>query len=603
MILIIGGTTEGRNAAAAVDRENKPFFYSTRDGLQTIDCTNAIMRSGAMDVDGLSAFIRDKDISLIVDAGHPFAASLHDNVARAGSLCGIPTVRYERRYPKLPTSATVCNDMADAVGRLKENPPVRLLALTGVQTIASLKPYWTEHETFFRILDRDISRKIAAKTGFPADHIIYYSTNEDDLRIFNEYLPDAIITKESGESGFFADKIDAAEAIGAKVFVIRRPPLPSYDATVTGPMGLRRAIERLLPDFYSLKSGLTTGTCAAAAAQAATRLAFLDESPAEVAVTLPDGEDIIVRISEYSAEGEMFTAVVVKESGDDPDVTNGCHVRATVRRKPNVDIEISGGRGIGRVTLPGLGLPVGSPAINKVPLEMIRTEIQKIADRGVAAEISIDEGEELALRTFNPKVGVVGGISVIGTKGVVMPFSNEAFIESIRREISVAKAMNLNRIVINSGANSQETLKQLYPDLPPQGFIHYGNAIGDTLDALRQSFDGSVFRPEISMGLMIGKAAKLAEGHFNTHSHNVEFNRDFLREIARQAGCSTAGIEALSSLKLAREIYTLLPDDDLTKLSHAILSLCHRHASQRMEMPLTIHLISQSGSVVATLPA
>lgn len=603
MILIIGGTTEGRNAAAVVDRENKPFFYSTRDGLQTIDCINAIMRSGAMDVDELSTFIRDNHISLIIDAGHPFAASLHANIARAASLCGVPTVRYERRYPKLPASATVCDNMNDAIRRLKENPPARLLALTGVQTIASLKPYWTEHVTFFRILDRDISREIASKAGFPIDHIIYYSTDADDRRIFDEYRPDAIITKESGESGFFVDKINAAEAIGAKVFVIRRPPLPSYDATVTGPIGLRRAIERLLPDFYSLKSGLTTGTCAAAAAQAAARFAFLKEQPEEVAVTLPDGEDISVRISEYSTAVDSYTAVVVKESGDDPDVTNGCHIRATIRRKPNAGIEISAGRGIGRVTLPGLGLPVGSPAINKVPLEMIRTEIRKIADSGVAVEISIDEGEELAQRTFNPKVGVVGGISVIGTKGVVMPFSNEAFIESIRREISVAKAMNLSRIVINSGANSQEALKRLYPDLPPQGFIHYGNAIGDTLDALRQAFEGCTFKPEISMGLMIGKAAKLAEGHFNTHSHNVELNRDFLKETARQAGCSTPGIEALSSLKLAREIYTLLPANDLAKLSHAILSLCHRHASQRLGMPLTVHLISQSGTVIATLPA
>ena len=173
---------------------------------------------------------------------------------------------------------------------------------------------------------------------------------------------------------------------------------------------------------------------------------------------------------------------------------------------------------------------------------MITNEVKQLLHShglysGVAVRISVPGGSELARKTFNPKLGIIGGISIIGTSGIVRPFSSEAFVNSIRKEIQVARALGCTDIVINSGAKSENYLRTRFPDLPPQAFIHYGNYIGETL---RLAEEEGITR--VTMGIMIGKAVKLAEGHLDTHSRNVVMNRDFITALATESHCPPENI-------------------------------------------------------------
>ena len=177
---------------------------------------------------------------------------------------------------------------------------------------------------------------------------------------------------------------------------------------------------------------------------------------------------------------------MTKDAGDDPDVTNGYTILSTVSLTDAPGVHFLPGEGVGTVTLPGIGIPVGEPAINQTPRRMITNEVKQLLHShglhsGVAVRISVPGGSELAQKTFNPKLGIIGGISIIGTSGIVRPFSSEAFVNSIRKEIQVARALGCTDIVINSGAKSENYLRTRFPDLPPQAFIHYGNYIGETL--------------------------------------------------------------------------------------------------------------------------
>ncbi|KAA6336585.1 Cobalt-precorrin-5B C(1)-methyltransferase [termite gut metagenome] len=203
-------------------------------------------------------------------------------------------------------------------------------------------------------------------------------------------------------------------------------------------------------------------------------------------------------------------------------------------------------------------------AINTVPRQMMQGEIVEALQRfrgnvpktGVDVTISIPRGEDVAKRTLNPKLGIVGGISIIGTSGIVKPFSPEAFVAAIRREMQVAKALGCKQIVINSGAKSECFIKQHYPDLPPQAFIHYGNFIGETVK-IASELD---FK-RLAMGIMLGKAVKLAEGSLGTHSKITSMNKEFLIDIARQSGCSEETIKAIAGVTTARQLWNSIKQE------------------------------------------
>ena len=328
MILVFGGTTEGRTAAKVLDESGATYYYSTRSDTQDIQLVHGQHVTGAMEVPDMIAFCQEHDIRLIVDAAHPFAINLHRNVVELAGQIGVPVIRYERIYPPHDEDFVWCKDYNDAISLLEAHGIHRLLALTGVNTIGPMQAYWQAHECWFRILNRDESQSRAQKAGFPVDHLVYYE-EDDTAALIKQLCPQAIITKESGMSGGFDEKVIAAREAGIRVFVVKRPEYPSTDGVivkhVNGPHGLRRMVEKLLPEFYPLHSGLTTGTCATAVAIAATRRLLTGEEPATVPVILPDGETIDVEV----AYGDDYAAVF-KQAGDDPDVTNGIEIRAHV---------------------------------------------------------------------------------------------------------------------------------------------------------------------------------------------------------------------------------------------------------------------------------
>lgn len=609
MILILGGTTEGRNAVRIADEAGKPYYYSTKGEEQDVPAHHGIRLTGAMDAAAMNAFCREKEIRLIVDAAHPFAVQLHHTIAGVAEQLDIPVIRYERIYPLRDEDIIWCEDYEDAIKELKAKGVRRLLALTGVQTIGKLKGFWQQRECYFRILDRDSSRQAALSTGFPQDHLIYYHQGADE-RLFMDLLqPEAILTKESGRSGGFTEKVEAARKERIKIFAVKRPPLPESFYTVNGEHGLRRAIERFLPEFYPLRSGLTTGTCATAAVIAAARCLFdlFNPVPGSVPVILPNGETIEVPIAdatpfpvlEHAGFNHLMEAeaTVIKDAGDDPDVTNGLPVKATLSVAYSNDetqsekelailddypVIIRGGEGVGIITLPGFGVELGSPAINAGPRKMIEENLKHtLRQLGIppfvnpyVITISVPGGEEIAARTFNPRLGIVGGISIIGTSGIVKPFSSEAFVNSIRKSMEVARATGSPRVVINSGAKSERYVRGLHPELPAQAFVHYGNFIGETL-----KIAADLDIKEVTLGIMMGKAVKLAEGYLDTHSKKVTMNKEFLKEVARQAGCSTASVQAIDNITLARELWTLLPADELKRYAERLVALCHEHCA------------------------
>ena len=572
MILIFGGTTEGRRATEVLEEAGKPYCYSTKTGEQDISLHHGLRIDGAMDGEEMCAFCRKHQICLIVDAAHPFASKLHQTIARVGTLLQIPIIRYERIYPPRDPDIEWIDDYLQVPTNIHA-----LLATTGVQSISKLK--WLEEKgikVIYRILNRESSIELAHQQGASDEQLCFY---EDGNTI--DVDADAILLKESGISGGFVEKVEAAKKRGMRIIALKRPsltstpsPLTSY--TVNGPYGLRRMVEKLLPDFFPMKTGLTTGACATAAVKAAL-LSLMDEESDEVTFALPDGETLSVPVHVE----QMGVASVVKDFSDDPDVTRGCTIIAKVRFTDTPDIRFLQGEGVGVVTLPGLGLPVGEPAINPTPRKMIETTIRELTERGCDITISVMNGEELARKTFNSRVGVVGGISIIGTSGIVSPLSNEAFIESIRREMEVARAIGCMEIGLVSGKTSEDALHfdRLKISRRERDIrcIHYGNFIGEALkSAAELGFQ------HVIVAIMIGKAVKLAEGHLDTHSHKVTMNKEFLKQIAGPDA------DKIDHITLARELWDTMPPT----FFEAIQDLCYKHCRKVFpEGDLTIRLV------------
>ena len=581
MILVFGGTTEGRKAVEVLEEGGNAYYYSTKTGEQDITLHHGQRIDGALDAEAMQTFCREHGIRLIVDAAHPFASQLHQTIAQVSESLSIPTIRYERIYPERDQEITWIDDY-----NLIPRDIHSLLATTGVQSISKLKPLEAEGiRIHYRILDRESSIALALKQGASQEQLCYYE-DPQDIPVEAE----AILLKESGLSGGFPEKVEAAKARGMKVIALKRPQTPAIFTIVNGPYGLRRMVEKLLPEFYPLHSGLTTGTCATAAAIAATRHLLYDEQPNEVPVVLPNGETIMVAVK-YGED----CAYCIKDAGDDPDVTNGLEIGAvaehTLMQGRRSLIDIKGGVGVGTFTLPGFDYPPGSPAINKAPREMIRKNIEPLTDEHTPLSITIfvPQGEEIARRTFNPRLGIEGGISIIGVSGIVKPFSEEAFIDSIRKCMTVAKASGSERVVINSGGKSERFVKGLYPDLPVQAFVEYGNYIGETLKIAHE-----LGIRKVTLGVMLGKAVKLAAGHLDTHSRRATMDKAFVSQLLDEAHCDVD----ITPITLARELWDLLSPERAEAFAQVIIAHCAEHCAPLLPNgSLTILLITDEGEV------
>lgn len=585
MILVFGGTTEGRMAAKELEESGSRFWYSTRGGEQQLNLHHGVAISGAMDEEQMAEFCNSHQIRLIIDAAHPFASELHSNISKLG----IPVIRFERIYPERDGRIIWCNDFNDAVEKMKGTN--RLLSTAGVQSIPKLKALEESGtEIFHRILDRKTSRDLAAKSGTDPDHLCFYHQGEDETEEISMVNPDAILLKESGISGGYENKAEAALAKGVKIFAIKRPALPDSFITVNGPYGMRRMVEKLLPEFYPLHSGLTTGSCATAATLAAAQSLIEGKSPETVDLLLPDGETIPVE----TTVTEKGRAYVVKDSGDDPDVTDKMEIHTEVSLLQSSDIEIDGGEGVGRITLPGFDCQPGQAAINKAPRQMIKDNLSKrYPGQGFRVVISVPGGEEIAHRTFNPRLGIEGGISIIGVSGIIKPFSEESFINSIRKCMEVAWASGSSSVVINSGAKSEKFLKDFYKDLPPQCFVQYGNKIGDAI-----SIAYNLGFKQITLGIMLGKAVKLAAGNLDTHSSNVTMDRDFIAEMLKSINCPKEISDRAYRLTLARELWDIIPENLLQGFANEVKSRCKTVCGPLCpEANLTVLLIDDDGNI------
>jgi cobalt-precorrin-5B (C1)-methyltransferase len=269
-----------------------------------------------------------------------------------------------------------------------------------------------------------------------------------------------------------------------------------------------------------LRYGWTTGACATAATKAAHAALLTGEFPDPVEITLPKGQTPAFALAVEELGDGFATAGIVKDAGDDPDVTHGALVRSTVRPgPPGGGVVFRAGPGVGTVTRPGLPLEVGEPAINPVPRRMMR-EVLGGAD--VIVEISVDGGEELARRTWNPRLGILGGLSILGTTGVVVPYSCSAWIDSIRRGVDVARAMGREHVAGATGSTSERVAADLY-GLPEDALLDMGDFAGAVLKYLRRH---PVPRLTIAGG--VGKLAKLAAGHLDLHSKRSQVDFEVL---------------------------------------------------------------------------
>ncbi|TBW35226.1 cobalt-precorrin-5B (C(1))-methyltransferase [Siculibacillus lacustris] len=315
------------------------------------------------------------------------------------------------------------------------------------------------------------------------------------------------------------------------------------------------------PAPADLRRGWTTGACATAAAKAAWRALILGDFPDPVEIALPGGGRPAFALATQERGDGFARAGVVKDAGDDPDVTHGALIVATVcRGAPGAGTTFRAGRGVGTVTRPGLPIGVGEPAINPVPRAMISAAIAEVAaEAGIApdaeVEIAIVDGESLALKTLNPRLGIVGGLSVLGTTGIVVPFSCSAWIHSIHRGIDVARACGLSHVAGATGHTSELAVQALH-GLTDVAMIDMGDFVGGMLKYLRSH---PVARVTVAGG--IAKMVKLAQGMADLHSKRGSVDHEFLARIAADGGATQATVERVRSANSALEVLEIARAD------------------------------------------
>jgi cobalt-precorrin-5B (C1)-methyltransferase len=358
------------------------------------------------------------------------------------------------------------------------------------------------------------------------------------------------------------------------------------------------------PPDRPLRLGWTTGTCAAAAAKAAYAALLTGEFPDPVEVTLPRGERPAFALATQHIEGGVATAGIVKDAGDDPDVTHGALILATVRAgAAGQGVTFRAGDGVGTVTRPGLPLPPGEPAINPVPRRMIRAAIAEIATAhgqagDVEVEIAIPGGQALAARTVNARLGIVGGLSILGTTGIVVPYSCAAWIHSIHRGIDVARAGGFDHVAGSTGAASEDAVRVLH-GLPDVALIDMGDFVGGMLKYLR----GHPV-PRVTIAGGVGKMTKLAQGLLDLHSKRGAVDLPALAELASAAGGSPALAARIAAANMAAHAFAEAGAEGIA-LGDAVAAAAWESAARVVadtQIALEIVLFDRDGRLVGRAP-
>jgi cobalt-precorrin-5B (C1)-methyltransferase len=337
-----------------------------------------------------------------------------------------------------------------------------------------------------------------------------------------------------------------------------------------------------------LRCGFTTGCCAALAAKAAVTMLLSGKAPDTISVLTPKGLTVEVPVLEASASGAQARCAVRKDSGDDPDITNGALIYASVSLCQTPGVAIDGGGGVGRVTKPGLDQPVGAAAINSVPRRMIASEVLSVCSRygykgGISVIISIPEGAALAAKTFNPKLGIEGGLSVLGTSGIVEPMSTRALVDSIGLELRQLAAEGYRKVILTPGSYGEAFLKTTpYHSHAPT--VKLSNFIGESLD-----FAAAYGFKSILMVGHAGKLVKLAGGVMNTRSDVADCRCEILASHAAVCGATPATARALLNAVSADACFDILEESGLletvlTSVLFKIQEHLRRRAGSRTEI-------------------
>lgn len=359
-----------------------------------------------------------------------------------------------------------------------------------------------------------------------------------------------------------------------------------------------------------LRKGFTTGSCGAAAAKAALYMLLTGSVKDEIEIITPGGAVFRTEVKDIFREGNRVRCAVVKDGGDDPDVTTGLHVTAEVRAEERADgdleIQIEGGPGVGRVTLPGLDQPVGNAAINRVPRQMIEKELSEVAElldfRGrIRVILSVPGGEAAAERTFNPRLGIEGGISILGTTGIVEPMSTRAILDTIRVELNQRKALGDRIAAVSPGNYGLNFMKETYGyDLNRS--VKCSNYVGDTVDMVREMD----FRGMLLTG-HIGKLIKVSGGIMNTHSKEGDARMELLAAGVIRAGGSMDTLRGILNCRVTEEALGIIQAESPTLLRKSMESVMDRilyYLRKRAgeELPVECILYSNEFGLLAASP-
>ncbi|GAC1538613.1 MAG: cobalt-precorrin-5B (C(1))-methyltransferase [Polyangiales bacterium] len=368
---------------------------------------------------------------------------------------------------------------------------------------------------------------------------------------------------------------------------------------------MTRTLRTVVPprDPKGQREGFTTGACAAAAAKAAARVlvrgARLDASEP----TLPNGRRHTCALEQCELRGDVAVCSVVKDAGDDPDCTHGAEIVAEVTLRAQPGVELRNGEGVARVTKPGLGLEVGAPAINPVPrrniTEMVLEELQSTPFAGAIVTIAVPTGEEMAKQTINERLGLLGGISILGTSGIVKPYSTSAFKTSVVQAIDVARERGIETLVLTTGGKSEAFAMRLFPELPEDAFVQVGDFVGVGVKHCARRHT-----PRAVVVGMIGKLSKMADGKTMTHAAGSEVNMALLAAIAGELGAAPPIVAEIRAANTARHVLELAAREGLDGLCSAICARVVRHLEEHVGGALEVRaiLVDFNGTVLGRAP-
>jgi cobalt-precorrin-5B (C1)-methyltransferase len=360
----------------------------------------------------------------------------------------------------------------------------------------------------------------------------------------------------------------------------------------------------------ALRTGFTTGTSATAATKAALIALLSHKTVSNVSVSLPKGNIMNIRIAWTNTTKEQYsaTASVIKDAGDDPDVTDRAEVCSTVLLTKEVGtISIDGGKGVGRVTKPGLGIDIGKAAINPSPIKMIEKAVTEVAAEclkahGVKIVISVPRGEEIAKKTDNPRLGIIGGISILGTTGIVIPYSTASFAASIRQALDVALAMGDDWVILTTGGRSEDFAKELFDKtLPEHCFVQMGDFAGYSI---RHCVLKKIRKATIAG--FVGKLTKMSMGIKQTHVRGSHVDMEFMARLASECfpTISTSIIEEIKNANTARHVFEIITAREITGFFDLICKKVyeHMHEYSKGELQLEVIMFDFDGNVSGQFP-